>query len=59
MSRALNWFDKLMTAITFAEADAYECCLESGTGKPGTRREHKDHHTPNPAVRMRPAKARG
>lgn len=60
MSRVLNWFDKLMIAITFAEADAYESCLESGTpreGNSGALRPGERGQSPNSSGGSRAAKA--
>lgn len=55
MKKQLNWFDRLMTAVTFAEADEpeialqYVCktthCPETGRAgnKAGTSRPHRLH----------------
>ena len=52
MKRKLNWFDKLMVAVTFAEAGVeepkIENSVEKGNGHQGY--SHPDSHEVNPAA---------
>lgn len=46
MKTTLNWFDKMMIAITFAEENVYEECLapKNGKEKVATPRSHLSGH---------------